>query len=260
MRKEPVLGLAGLILAGVLGCETNRPYCSRCATASNHYGQAETAYRPKTVVTMRADEVPENPVPAQACPAIQLVSAQGTTAALASGQPAGSAQTVTVTIPAMKIVVPVNAAVAAPPTTVKETSAVNELPPSVGSMVQASGTASISSSSSANAKSKDANHQAAAPAKKEEAANSPLMTAESPPLPEPVHESKSKSKSAANNSEPVRLPRLSALPPEPPPDIPVHRSSSPTTSRLTDVPPPPPIPKPQPAGGPVLPSEEASPQ
>jgi hypothetical protein len=260
MRKEPVLGLAGLILTGVLGCETNRPYCTRCMMARNNYGQAETAYRPKTVVTMRADEVPENPVPAQTCPAIQLVSASSTTAALASGQATGPGQTVTVTIPAMKIVVPVNAAVAAPPMTVKETSAVNELPPSVGSMVQASGTASISSSSSATAKSKDANHQAAAPVEKKETASSSPMTEELPPSPEPVHESKSKGKSATINSEPVRLPRLSALPPEPPPDIPVHRSSSPTTSRLTDVPPPPPIPKPQPASGPVLPSEEAAPQ
>jgi hypothetical protein len=259
MRKEPVLGLAGLILAGVLGCETNRPYCSRCMTASNHYGQAETAYRPKTVVTMRADEVPENPTPAQTCPAIQLVGASSTTAALASGQATGSGQTVTVTIPAMKIVVPVNAAVAAPPATAKEASAVTELPPNVGSMVQTSGTASMSSSS-ANSKSNEATPQAVASTEKKDTTNPPSMSSGAPPLPEPVHESKSKSKSAAINSEPVRLPRLSALPPEPPPDIPVHRSSSPTTSRLTDVPPPPPIPKPQPTSGPVLPSEEAAPQ
>ena len=60
MRKEPVLGLAGLLLTGVLGCETNRPYCAQCAPVRNHFAQADTAYRPRTVVTMRAEEVPEN--------------------------------------------------------------------------------------------------------------------------------------------------------------------------------------------------------
>ncbi len=129
MRKEPVLGLAGLILTGVLGCETNRPYCSRCMLARNNYAQAETAYRPKTVVTMRAEEVPESPVavPGSACPTVQLVGATATPVAQGPGQAAGSAPMVTVTIPAMKIVIPMTATVATPPTTVKETSTVTQL-------------------------------------------------------------------------------------------------------------------------------------
>ena len=150
MRKEPVLGLAGLILTGVLGCETNRPYCSRCMLARNNYAQAETAYRPKTVVTMRAEEVPDNPVPVpgSACPTVQLVGAAATPVAQAPGQATGSAPLVTVTIPAMKIVIPMTATAVTPPNPVKETSTVTQLPATVGSVVQASSTASVASSSS----------------------------------------------------------------------------------------------------------------
>src|SRR5439155_24504294 len=114
-----LLGLAGLILTGVLGCETNRPYCSRCMLARNNYAQAETAYRPKTVVTMRAEEVPDNPVPVpgSACPTVQLVGATATPVAQAPGQATSSAPLVTVTIPAMKIVIPMTATAVTPPTT-----------------------------------------------------------------------------------------------------------------------------------------------
>jgi len=246
-------------LTGVLGCETNRPYCSRCVAARNNYGQAEAAYRPKTVVTMRADEVPENPAPAQACPAIQLVSAPSTNVAMASGQAAGSTQTVTVTIPAMKIVVPVTAGVTAPPTATKENSNLTELPPTVGSMVQASGTASISSSST-NPKSKDVDPHPAAHVQKEEMTSAASTTP--PPLPEAVPEPKPKSKSSANSSDPARSSRLSRLPDEPPPEF-SARHSVPAIgpTRFLDMPPPPPpIPKPSPVSGPALPSEEAEPQ
>jgi len=260
MRKEPVLGLAGLILTGVLGCETNRPYCSRCVAARNNYGQVEAAYRPKTVVTMRADEVPENSAPAQACPAIQLVSAPSTNAAMASGQAGGSTQTVTVTIPAMKIIVPVTAAVTAPPTAVKENSALTELPPTVGSMIQASGTSSISSST--NPKSRDGDSRPVAHVQKEEMAGAASTTSPPPPLPEAVPEPKPKSKSSANSSDPARSSRLSRLPDEPPPEF-SARHSVPAIgpTRFLDMPPPPPpIPKPSPASGPALPAEEAAPQ
>jgi hypothetical protein len=260
MRKESVLGLAGLFLTGVLGCETNRPYCSRCLVARNN-GQTETAYRPKTVVTMRADEVPENPAPAQACPAIQLVSAPSTNVAMASGQAAGSTQTVTVTIPAMKIVVPVTAAVTAPPTAIKENSNLTELPPTVGSMVQASGTASISSSST-NPKSKDGDLHPVAHVQKEEMAGAASTAPASPPLPEAVPEPKPKSKSSANSSDPARSSRLSRLPDEPPPEFSArHSVPAIAPTRFLDMPPPPPpIPKPSPVSGPTLPSEEAAPQ
>ena len=258
MRKEPVLGLAGLILTGVLGCETNRPYCSRCVAARNNYGQVEAAYRPKTVVTMRADEVPENP--AQACPAIQLVSASSTNVAMASGQGGGSTQTVTVTIPAMKIIVPVTAAVTAPPTAVKENIALTELPPIVGSMIQASGTASISSST--NPKSKDGDPHPVAHVQKEETTSAASTTSPPPPLPEAVPEPKPKSKSSANSSDPARSSRLSRLPDEPPPEF-SARHSVPAIgpTRFLDMPPPPPpTPKPSPSSGRALPSEEAAPQ
>jgi len=273
MRKEPVLGLAGLILTGVLGCETNRPYCSRCMLARNNYAQAETAYRPKTVVTMRAEEVPENPVPVpgSACPTVQLVGATATPAAPAPGQAAGSAPMVTVTIPAMKIVIPMTATAATLPTPVKEASTVTQLPPAVGSVVQASSTASVASSSS-NVKASEADLHPAIHIQKEEVAAPPSMTAspsmtstpmtsttitESPPLPEPIPEPKPKTKSAKNDKDSVRLPRLSLLPPDPPPDVPLHRTNTPATAlRIAEPPPPPPVPRSSSSGGPVLPSEE----
>src|SRR5262245_27372500 len=109
MRKE--LGLAGLLLTGVLGCQMDRPYNSQYTAAQNHFSPAETAYRPRTVVTMRAEEVPDNPGSSQAsgCPAVQLISATSTTGAPAPSQTAGSTPMVTVTIPAMKITVPMTA-------------------------------------------------------------------------------------------------------------------------------------------------------
>jgi len=275
MRKEPVLGLAGLILTGVLGCETNRPYCSRCMLARNNYAQAETAYRPKTVVTMRAEEVPESPaaVPGSACPTVQLVGATATPVAQAPSQATGSAPMVTVTIPAMKIVIPMTATAVTPPTPVKETSTVTQLPATVGSVVQASSTASVASSSS-NASASEPELHPAVHIQKEEVAASPSTTAnptsmtstpivsnstitESPPLPEPIPEPKPKSKSAKNDKDSARLPRLSLLPPDPPPDVPMHRTTAPAPAfRMTEPPPPPPVPKSSSSSGPVLPSEE----
>jgi hypothetical protein len=255
MRKEPVLGLAGLILTGVLGCEMNRPYCGRCALARNNYGQAETAYRPKTVVTMRAEEVPENPAAVSACPTVQLVNSSATVTQ-SSGQTAGSTPMVTLTIPAMKITVPMTTMVAAPSATVKETSSVAQQPPTVGGLVQAVGTSTMSSSSP-SVKSADADVHSAVQVKKQETPSSVSMTSEAPSLPDPVPESKPKGKSAAGSKDPTRLPRLSLLPTEPPPEITIHRTSVPGRTKDGDVPPPPPpIPKLPPSSGPALPSED----
>jgi hypothetical protein len=276
MKKEPVLGLAGLILTGVLGCQMNRPYYSRYTPVQNHFAPAETPYRPKTVVTMRAEEVPENSTPASACPAVQVVGATATPVAPAPSQAAGSSSMVTVTIPAMKIVIPMTATVATP--SAKEAGTVTQLPPAVGSVVQASGAVSITSSSSSSKASEPEPHPAIH-VQKEEAVSTPSTTTnptsrnststtssaiitESPPLPEPIPESKPKTKSTKKDNDPARLPKLSLLPPDPPPDFPAHRTNAPgKDSRMTEPPPPPPIPKSSSSSsGPILPSEDLEPR
>jgi hypothetical protein len=276
MRKEAVLGLAGLILTGVIGCQMDRPYYSRYTAVQNHFAPAETPYRPKTVVTMRADEVPENPVPAptSACSTVQLVGTTAAPVAQAPNQTTNSAPMVTVTIPAMKIVIPMTATMASPSTPAKETSTVIQLPATVSNVVQASSTAMISSTSS-SPKMSDPELHSAVHVQKEETTSSATMvvspppipstpvavssttTTEPPPLPDPVPEPKPKTKSAKKDNDAARLPRLSLLPPDPPPDVPLHRSNAPATAfRTAEPPPPPPIPKSSSSSGPILPSEE----
>jgi len=281
MRKKPVLGLAGLILTGIVGCETNRPYCSHCTPVRDHFAQAEAPYRPKTVVTMRAEEVPENPValPGSTCPTVQLVGATAAPVAQAPSQTPGSAPMVTLTIPAMKIVIPMTASMSTPSGAAKETTTVTQLPATVSSVVQASSTATIASSSS-SPKRADAEVHQAVHVQKEEAASSSSMTSsppststssssktsaststETPPQPEPVPEPKPKSKAAKKENDAAKLPRLSLLPPDPPPDVPMHRTSSPASAlRTPEPPPPPPIPKSSSSSGPILPSDDSEPR
>jgi hypothetical protein len=284
MRKEPALGLAGLLLAGVLGCQMDRPYYSRYTAAQNHFAPTETAYRPRTVVTMRAEEVPDNPVPitpvpAAACQTVQLVGATATPVAQAPGQAAGSAPMVTVTIPAMKIVIPMTATVATPPVQARETGTVTQLPATVGSVVQASSTASIASSSSKRTATDPELHPAihvqeepvstASIAPTATSISSPSttsasttsVTSESPPMPEPIPEPKPKGKSTKKESDAARLPKLSLLPPDPPPDVPMHRTSSPAAAlRIPEPPPPPPIPRSSTSSGPILPADDSEPR
>ena len=73
-----------------------------------------------------------------------------------------------------------------------------------------------------------------------------------------IPEPKPKSKSAKKQTDAAQPSKLSLLPPDPPPDVPIpmHRTTSPASNlHISEPPPPPPIPKSS-SGGPVLPSEE----
>lgn len=279
MRKIPIFGWAGLLLTGVLGCETSRPYCSRCMSARNNYAQSETAYRPKTTVTMRADEVPENPT--QACPTmVQVVSPAGTSVVQTAGQTSTSTPMVTVTIPSIKIMVPVTATVGNQNSSAPELTTVTQLPPAIDNVVHADVKTSTPASSSkspipeADSRSlekpgklrhnssspvPDVNVQSAVHVQKEETVSAPPAKMELPLMPDPVPEPKPMSKSTDSHPDAARSPRLSLLPPDPPPDLPPHRTPATGSSRnslMEMPPPPPPIPKSADSSGPALPSPE----
>jgi hypothetical protein len=262
MRKAPFLGLAGLLMVGALGCETNRPYCTKCMVARNNYGQAETAYRPRTTVTMRADEVPENPPAVQVCPTVQVVGAAGNSVTQAASQTAPSTPMVTVTIPSIKITVPMTAVVGNSQTASSEPAKVNQLPPAAVSVIHADAKTTSpapllnlpspesSIQSGIRVQKEETSH--AKPAKPAKAEETP--TSELPPEPKPM------SKASESKSDVDRLPRLSLLPPEPPPEVPGHRTSSASPSRNSLIempPPPPPVPKSGSPGGPSIPPEDS---
>ncbi len=269
MRNGTMLGLSGLILAALVGCETNRPYSGRYVTARNTYGQADTAYRPRTTVTMRAEEVPENPTATQTCPAVQVISPTGATVVQTAAQGSGSGNMVTVNIPAMKIVIPMSAVTANSVTAsstpqVQEVSSVSHLPPASGSVVHADSKSSTSSSAFSSSP-PDIKVQSPVHAEKEEPVSASPKKLEMPPMPEPVKESKPTSESkpiskTTSNDSDSHQPRLSLLPPEPPPEVRNHRTpaaASPSRKSIPEMPPPPPpIPKSADAGGPALPSAD----
>ncbi len=254
MRKVSILGLAGLMLAGAMGCETHRPYCSRCMLARNGYTQSDTAYRPRTTVTMRADEVPENPTSVQACPAVQVVSPTGTSVIQTAGPANTSAPMVTVTIPAIKIVIPMTATAGNPSSPGSETQIATQLPPAAGSVLHADvKTASPTQPSSLPIP--DVNVQSAIHVQKEETAGASPAKMEVHPEPDLPPEPKPMSKASQISSDPARLPRLSLLPPDPPPEVPAHRTTAASSSRNSFMdlpPPPPPIPRSAPSSGPTL--------
>jgi hypothetical protein len=250
--KRPMLGLAGLIVTGLVGCETNRPYCDRCMSARTHLAQSEAPYRPKTVVTMRADEVPERP--ADAHPAVQVVNDTGVVTAQISAPTGDSHSMVTVTIPAMKITVPMTAVMQNPAVSGKETGTVTQLPSVDQNVIQTSNKTLVSSPKTSKA-AEEPVHQAAHAQKEESAASAktqPVPVSEQPP-PEP----KPVGKAAASGFDGSRPPKLSLLPPEPP-EISVHHASPAAPGAASALPPPPPpIPKAPSSAGPALPSEDS---
>jgi hypothetical protein len=243
MKKETILGLSwatgGLILAGLAGCETNRPYSGNYA-ARHTYPQADMAYRPRTTVTMRAEEVPDNPTSSQTCPAVQVVGPTGATVVQATAQASGSSNMVTVNIPAMKIMVPVsalttNSSTASSTPQVQEVSSVSHLPPASSSSVVHADSKTTSSSSAGLTPPPDIKvHSSPAHCEKEETVSVSSKKVEMPAMPEPIKESKTKSESESKSeSKPIsksnesesRQPRLSEMPPPPPP-IPKSGDSS----------------------------------
>jgi hypothetical protein len=273
MKKETILGLSGLILAGLAGCETNRPYSGHYA-ARNTYPQADMAYRPRTTVTMRAEEVPDNPTTSQTCPAVQVVSPTGATVVQATAQGSSSSNMVTVNIPAMKIMVPVSALTANSSTAsstpqVQEVSSVSHLPPASSSGVVHADSKTTTSSSAALTPPPDIKVQSPpAHSEKEETVSASCKKVETPAMPEPIKESKTKSESESKSeSKPIsksnesdsHQPRLSLLPPDPPPDVHGHRTTPSSSARKSIPempPPPPPIPKSADSNGPALPSAD----
>ncbi len=264
MRKLRILGLAGLLMAGTGGCETNRPYCTHCMLARNNYGQSETSYRPKTTVTMRAEEVPENPTAVQVCPTVQVVSATGTSVVQTSGQTSTSAPMVTVTIPAMKIVIPMTATVGNSPSPPSETPTITQLPAVTDSVVHADVKApapaqTLSVPIPDNSVQSAVHKRKIEHVQKEEPASAPPEKIEPLPIPELPPEPKPLTKASGKDADQARLPRLSLLPPDPPPDVPLHRAAVANPARNSVIempPPPPPIPKSGPSSGPVLPSPD----
>jgi len=257
MRNVSILGLAGLLLTATLGCEMNRPYCSRCLLARNNYGQAETAYRPRTTVTMRAEEVPENPTPVQSCPTLQVVSA-GASATQTIGQPSASAPIVTVTIPSIKVSIPMTAVVGNSPTPASESQAITQLPPAAVSVIHADVKTSTPAHTSSSP-TPESSLQPTISVKKEEAASKAPAKAEELPIPELPPEPKPMSKAPESKPDLVRQPRLSLLPPDPPPELSGHRTPAAGSSRNSALdlpPPPPPIPKSGGSGGQAIPSAD----
>jgi hypothetical protein len=215
---------------------------------------------------MRAEEVPENPTATQTCPAVQVISPTGATVVQTAAQGSDSSSMVTVNIPAMKIVIPMSAVTANTASStpqVQEVSSVSHLPPASGSVVHADSKSSTSSSSFSSSP-PDIKVQSAVHAEKEEPVSASAKKLEMPPMPEPVKESKPNSESkpmskAASSDSDSRQPRLSLLPPEPPPEVRNHRTpaASPSRKSIPEMPPPPPpIPKSADAGGPALPSAD----
>jgi hypothetical protein len=234
MKK--MLGLGGLILITIGGCELHRPYTGHCLLAREEMG-----YRPKTVVTMRAETLPEAAQSAEGTSKIQLVSASTNVGTSTGGAATstGSMATVTVMIPAMKIILPVNtAALNKAPAPVKAAAAVTQLPPISGPTVTPNSTAPspVQSASSSS----DMGIQNAIPTQGKEELTSHIDSAV--PHLEPVPELKS----AANSESPkkkvvdtLRPSKLSLLPPPDPPDVPGRASTGTTSDPAMEVPPPP---------------------
>jgi hypothetical protein len=242
MKK--MIGL--LLLIGPLGCELHRPYCGRCLLAREEMG-----YRPKTVVTMRADTLPETTPSAEGPSNVQLASASTVSGSSIGGAatPTGPIPTVTVTIPAMKIVLPVTTTTINK-TPVSGTPAIGQLPPASGPNVPANSTepSSVRAASSPSVKETRpvASHAVPEP-------SSPVAS----PVPhlEPVPELRSADGSESPKKkgvDPLRPSKLSLLPLHDPPEVPAKPSTS-AAEAAFEVPPPPPVPPRRSSDGSSLP-------
>jgi hypothetical protein len=95
--------------------------------------------------------------------------------------------------------------------------------------------------------------------KEEPASASPEKT-DPLPIPDLPLEPKPVTKASGKDTESARSSRLSLLPPDPPPEVPPHRTAAPNPLRNSVMeipPPPPPIPKSGPSSGPVLPPPDS---
>ncbi len=239
MKQGPMLGLAGLFLIGAVGCELHRPYCGRCLLAREEMGN-----RPRTVVTMRAETLPEAAPSPEGHSNVQLVSASTVSGSSTGGgaAPAGSTPMVTVTIPAIKIILPVNsAAFNKAPAAINGTVAVPQLPPVSGPT--ASPNSAEPSPVQATSSSPNMGIQTAIPAQGKEELS--LHIDSSVPHLEPVPELKSAANSESPKKkavDPLRPSKLSLLPPPDPPEVPGRPSTSTTSDPAMQVPPPPNVP------------------
>jgi hypothetical protein len=147
---------------------------------------------------------------------------------------------VTITIPSIKVTIPMTAVMEKAPTSTPDSPAITQLPPAVN-VIHADVKASSPASTSSSAKSENSVHSAIH-VQKEEAISTPPPKVEELPIPDLPPEPKPMSKASGIKTEGERSPKLSLLPPDPPPDLPAHRTSSANPSRksLDELPPPPP--------------------
>jgi hypothetical protein len=166
---------------------------------------------------------------------------------------------VTVTIPAIKITIPMTATVGNSSSPGSETQAITTLPPASSSVFHADVKTSVPSQPSSlpipNVKVQSANH-----VEKDDNVGAPPVKTDVPSGPDLPPEPKPMSKTSGNSSDPPRMPKLSLLPPDPPPDFPAHRTTAANTARNSFMdmpPPPPPVPKSSTSSKSALPSADS---
>jgi hypothetical protein len=227
--------------------------------ARHGYAESEMGYRPKTVVTMRAETLPETVPAPEGTSTVQLASASNVSGSSTGGGATPAASVVTLTIPAMKIIIPMNAATANKgPTAVNGTPALTLLPPA--GRTTASGNSTASSPVPAASPPLDKEVRTAAHTQVEP--ESSLHIASPSPPPEPVPDLKSASNSESpkrKTYDPLRPSKLSSLPPDPP-EVPGKGSNSAASEVVMEVPPlPPAVPK-KSSEGPSLPPVDPAPK